>query len=868
MRTWSGWRDRRRQGRDQMARDVHDELTFHRDMQARDGAQRPSTAVEPQLVRLAERRDRSLGRWRLLREVGFDAADAARRLWRAPGFSLAAIGMLALGLGANTAVFGLANNIFFRPLPFADADRLVRIQEFNTAPDGTLRWYDASAPTLRAALDTGAFASGAALYPTSAGLVVEGSAALHIGVGAIAEGWSRTLGLRPAVGRLFSEEEERLGNGAGVAVISHHLWQTYFGGRGDIVGQTLKFDGGSRDVIGVLPEGFRFPYEIDAWWPRTLSLNERGFFHFARLAPGMTLDEANRRLGILGPSLQHDYPLLMRGLTPRARVMRDVIVQDGDRMVLLLSWAVAVLMLIAGSNVAMLLTTRIVRRQRELALRAALGCGWGRQVRHLMIETTLIFTAGAAGGLLLTWLSRVVLADALPRRMSTQLPMALIAIDWRVVLFTAALAIAAGAAFGLVASWRPARVAGTAAIGASSRSAGSVSWRRTSSVLILLELTMASALTGGAAVLHGALDHLERRDVGFETAHLLTVQFQLTEGRLATPEAHLQLVRELEARLHAAPSVMSIGSSTVNPLCCGDWSTRATPEGPFTRAEDAAVVNWSLVTPGFFETMGIALRRGRVFTDRDSAGMPPVVVVDERLAHRFWPGEDPVGKRVKRGGTDSPDPWMQVVGVVAPIENDANIAESWYVPYLQDPGGRSTDSLHVFARAANPSAAMPVLRTLVGQVDPGLAIINLRTMEEAKLQALDQQRTGASMAVIFALAGAFFSLSGVYSLVAFVVAGETKEMGIRIALGARPRQVMVHVVWRIGRLAIVGASLGAALITFAEPRLTFALGGAPSGFWRVAALLGLGLILAALGAAVLPARRVLRLDPRSALTAQ
>jgi predicted permease len=548
--------------------------------------------------------------------------------------------------------------------------------------------------------------------------------------------------------------------------------------------------------------------------------------------------------------------------------MRDVIVQDGDRVVLLLAWSVAVLLLIVGSNVAMLLTTRIVSRQRELALRAALGCGWGRQIRHLMLEAVLIFLAGAVGGLLLTVVSRPALASLLPRRMATQLPMAMIAIDWRVVVFTLTLAVVAGAIFGAVSAWRTARVGAAAALGASSRTAGSVSWRRTSAALIMLELTMASALLGGSAVLHGALVSLEHRDVGFETSHLVTVQFLLAEGRLSTPEVHLQLVEGLESRLKAAPTVESIGSSTVNPLCCGDWSARATPEGAVTRTEDAAVVNWNLVTPSFFQTMGMPIRRGRACSAQDSAGTPPVVIVDERLARRFWPGSDPIGKRVKRGGTDSPYPWMEVVGVVAPIDTDSDVQESWYLPYLQQPGGASTEALHVFARVTNPAAAMPVMRTMVGQVDPGLAIINLRTMDEVKLFALDQQRVGASVAMIFAVAGALLSLSGVYSLVAFVVAGETRDMGIRLALGATPGLVMRQVVMRVARLAGAGAVIGFAVACIAEPRLAAALGGASGTFWPVSGLLAVALIAAAAAAAAIPARRILRLDPRDALSVQ
>lgn len=856
-------RARRRRETEQ---DVRDELQLHRELRATDPTSPPasSTASEPELIRLARARDRRLTLSRFVDELRLDLVDSLRRLARAPGFTVATVGILAVGLGASATVFGLANMIYFRALPFPDADRVLRIQETNRPPTGGVQWIDASVPTLMEAKQNAALAGAAGLRSSSASLIVPGASARHISIGEIGEGWSDVTGIRPLMGRTFTLEEERLGAGAPVAVISYELWQTHFGGRADVLGQPLVFDAGSRTVVGVLPRGFRFPYLADAWWPQSFRPDARGLFIYARLKPGVTLADANERLAAAAPELNRAWPAVIRGMVPQARLIRSVIVSDDDRVVLLLGWAAAVLLLIVGSNVAMQLTTRIVSRQRELALRAALGCGWGRQLRHLTIEAMVVFLAGGVGGLGVAVVGRRLLDAALPETMATQLPMADIAIDGRVAIFTLALALVAGALFGAVSAWRTtAHTRSTAS--AQSRAIGSRSGRRTAGVLIALELTFAAALVSAAAMVGGALRQIENRDVGFPTAGLLSMQFELAGDRLNSAAGHLQTLTGLETRLRALPGVEAVGTTTVNPLCCGDWGSRATPEGQVVRLEDATTVNWRLVSPALFDAMGIRLLAGRAFDDRDRENGEPVVIVDSRMAARFWPGQNAVGKRVKRGGTDSPFPWMRVVGVVSAVEDAGDYTESWYLPYLQYPTAASTESLHVMIRVRDPGAMFAPVRRVVGEVDPGLAIIELRTMDDIKMRALNQQRLGTRVALVFAAIGGLLALAGVYGLVAFVVAGETREMGIRLALGASPGRVMRGVVGRVGRLALIGVVIGLAIAALAQSRVIGALGARPENFLPAAVAMTLALLAAAVFAAVLPARRVLTLDPRDAL---
>lgn len=851
---------------DDVARDVRDELAFHREMRDADPGSRArrGTADPASLTKLARSRDRRLAVAALAEEWRFDLVDVLRRLRRAPAFAVGTIAILGIGLGAAASVFGLANTMYFRALPFADAGSLTRVQETAPLPDGTTHWVDASTPTLTAVKASEAFVDAAGLSGGAASLLVTDGPARHIGVGRIGEGWSNVIGLRPLVGRLFTPEEERLGDAASVAVISEHLWRNYLDGRADIVGHTLAFDGGVREIVGVLPAGYRFPYDQDAWWPGTFAPNGRNLYIFGRLRPGVSVDAANSALRAAAPSINAAWPDVIRGMVPQARTIRDVLVRDEDRMVLLLGWAVAALLLIVGSNVAMMLTTRIVGREQELALRSALGCGWGRQLRHLTLEAVVLFVLGGAAGLGIAAIGRTWLAAALPARLTGQLPLADLPIDWRVATFTFVLAIVAGLAFGGMAAWRATRE-GRGVTSAASRAIGSRSARRTAGVLIGVELALASALVAGTVIVAGALRQVEGRDVGFSTANLLTLQLQLSGPRLGTPAGHAQTLMRLEERLQALPELEAVGTTTVNPLCCGDWGARATPEGMVVRLEDAPAVNWRLVSPSFFDAMGIRMLAGRAFDAHDTEMSEPVVIVDERMSRRFWPGQDAVGKRIKRGGTDSATPWMRVVGVASAVEDAGEYTETWYVPYLQQPGAGSTEELHVMMRARDEAAAMTAVRRAVGEVDPALAIVELRSMDAVKREGLQQQQLGVSGALVFALTGGVLALFGVYALVAFVVTGESRDMAIRLALGASGAGVVRQVVARIGRLAAIGAGVGLTMALVTERQLVAALGARPESFavWSVVA--AVVLVAAAAAAALVPARRVLRLDPKAVL---
>jgi len=847
--------------------EVREELAFNAEMRARAGRHGTSPpSLEDELVHLAEARDRGR-RWRRLAgELGFDLRDAVRRLRRAPTFSIGVVGIIAIGLGANSAVGRVASDAFLRPLPFADADRLVRVQEYSRASDGAIRWIDASSASLEAMQASGAFSASAALNPFVTTLVGAGEPQ-PLSVGAVTAGWWAALGVRPVAGRLFTPAEEAAGDGAGVVLISDQLWHTRFGGRADVLGTTLTVDGGVRTIIGVMPPGYRFPYDEDAWWPMRITTPERGFFLAGRLANSVTLDLANRALDAAGPSLVRANPI-MRGLLPHARPFRDVLVGDDGRIVLVLAWAVALLLLIVATNVTMLFLTRLVSRERELAVRAALGCGRARQIRLLVIEAWVLFAAGGAIGLGLSALAERALVVLVPHVLVEEVAMASLPADIRVLGLTVALVVVCGALVGLGAAWRAPRVDLTEALRATARAGASASGRRVLGGLVVVELALAAVLLSTAVTVASGLRQLETRDVGFRTDNLLTWNLELGAPRLQSAAAHLTLVHQIESRIGPLGGPTGVGMSTVNPLCCGDWGSRVAVEGQPVTLLTANTVNWRLVTPSFFRALGVPVLAGRPFDEHDTVSSEPVAIVDQRFARRYWPGAsaNAIGRRIKRGSTDSAFPWLRVVGVVAAIEDAGDYTETWYVPYLQDPTGASTEDLHVWLRTADVTATSAAVRTAMRGIDPTLPVNDLRLMEEVKQTALTQRRHATVVAASFGGAGVVLALSGVYALVAFVVARERRDIGVRLALGATGGGVLRLVVFRLVRLGSAGVLIGCAVARWVEPLVVRALGARPLGFWLPAASVATLLLVASILAAWLPARRVLALDPVRALT--
>jgi putative ABC transport system permease protein len=509
----------------------------------------------------------------------------------------------------------------------------------------------------------------------------------------------------------------------------------------------------------------------------------------------------------------------------------------------------------------MLFITRIVSRERELAVRSALGCGRGRQVRHLIGEALIVFGAGGALGLVIASLLKRALIVLTPHVLVEQATMSSLELDWRVVGMTAALAIVCGVLVGALSAWRAPGTDLTEALRATARAGSSVSGRRALGSLVVAELALAALLISTAVTVGAGLRQLENRDVGFETDDLLTWHVELGTPSRRTAAAHLSIVDRIIDRLAPIAGPGGVGMSTVNPLCCGDWGSQMSVEGQPTTTQTASVVNWRLVTPMYFSALALRTLAGRVFDGHDVAGSEPVVVIDERFARRYFHGGDAVGTRVKRGATDSPFSWMRVVGVVPAVEDSGDYTETWYLPYRQYPDAASTEDLYMWIRTPHIETTAGAVRAGMHDVDATLPVLELRTMEDLKQTSLSQRRHAAVVTAAFGAAGGALALCGVYALVAFVVARERRDMGVRLALGATAGGMLRQTVGRLLRLGAMGIVIGVGIARLVEPHVVSALAARPIAFWPAAWMLAGALIVVSAAAAWVPARRILTLDP-------
>jgi predicted permease len=825
--------------------------------------------VEPIVASLAARTDRASSWRQRLDELRQDVRYALRSFRRTPGFTALALLTIALGLGANVAIFGVVNVAFFTPLPFDPDNTLVRVREYRVGADGRRQNVDASRRTADAVAERpDLFRASVALAGAGRVLTRDGGAMRLAGM-RVGPGFTSVVGITPARGRSFTPDEENAGDAAGVALISHRLWQNVFGGESSIVGQTLYLEGRAYAVVGVLPPGFHVPYGTDIWFPSRFGENERSIFILARLARGVTIDQARAGLEPIGQSLSAQYPDLMRGLGVTAVQAREYFVADGDRMALALMCSVAFLLLIACSNVALLLTTKFASRRKEVAVRAALGCGRGRQIRQFVTEGVVLFLAGGAIGMLVALWLRDSLVVFLPEAIATEVGINGIPVDTRLLAFSFALSMLAGVGFGLVAALRAGRADLNSVIKGGGRSVAGAASRGTLGTLVIVEVALALILLTAAGMMVDTFSRLQHRDLGFRPSGVLTMQVDLESERYASADARRSFLARALERVRGLPRVEAAGATTINPLCCGTWGMRVTPEGypPVSDAE-TPIVQHFIVTPGYFEAIGQQVSQGRAFTSADTEGAEMTVIVDQGFADRFWPGQSPLGKRVKRGPLASPYPWLTVVGVVTAIDAEGDYTEAWYLPHAQHAAGPSATGAHLMIRAAgDTSSLVPLVRAAAAELAPDLALYEVTTMDALQADNLEQNRLGAMVTAMFAIAGLLLAALGLYGVLSFVVNEDMREIALRMALGASRGSVLGLVVGRAVRMTAVGLVIGLASALIASRVFAELLEGARLD-WRIIAIAAIVLLTAALAASVLPARRALRLDPLQTLRSE
>ena len=796
---------------------------------------------------------------------------AWRALRRRPLLFAVAAGALALGIGASTAVFTIVDAVLLRPLPFAEPARLVLL--WQSIPERNAPFVEVSYPYFREIRSRSRTLAGLAAMPSvNSGFTLGGRELVRVDGRIVTGNFFDVLGAHAALGRTFVEAEDR-GGVPRVVVVSHGLWQRQFGGDPRLVGRTLELDGTPMTVIGVMPREFRYPAGVDLWTPLVPVIPEivdKANVGWAtligRVAPGATLDAARAEIdGLTADGLRREAPnapAVKTVLTPLAHEWFG----PARLALLVLLGAVLLVLLLACANVSALLLARAATRQREIAVRLALGASRARLVRQLLAEAVLIAVAGGlAGTLMAVWglhgLLSLVPAE-IPRLEDA-------AIDPRVLTFALVLTAVSALASGLVPALLASRSTLTDVLAEGSRTAGPGAQQvRARAVLVATETAAALVLLAGAGLLTRTFENLRRVELGFDPRNVLTFAVAGPHGKYEQPERRRQLYRAMIEKINAVPGVERSAAVFIRPLWgkAGlDWPIMVEGQSE-AEAERNPALNLQIVTHEFFRTMRMPVRQGRTFDDRDTAGVTPVVVVSEALARRYWPGQDAVGKRIR---TPMPSPpyaqtWMTVVGVTAPARYRELQASRYdvYMSYLQSDEGLG----HFVVRTTgDPVASTPAVRAAVRSVDAELILTDVTSMTALVDVALGGARFGMQILSGFALVALLMAALGIYGVVAFVVSRRTREVGIRMALGARAADVL-GLVLRQGMAPVVaGLAAGLVLALYLGRLGSSLLFEVPPHDVGTLAAAAAVLTAAALLACALPAWRAARIDPAQAL---
>jgi predicted permease len=803
-----------------------------------------------------------------------DIVYALRGFLRQPGFAAAAALTIALGIGANTAVFSLVRTVLLRPLPFADPDRLVTLHSIGP---GRVRQPFSVPDFLDLRDQNGTLQALAAYGAWGANLTGVAEAERLQGMWASA-GLFPLLGARPALGRGPLPEEERPG-GARVVVLTHGLWQRRFGADPAVVGTSVSLNGEAYAIVGVLPAGFVLPgREIELVVPLALEADPRrdlrlpGFLRVAaRLKPGVTREQAQADLGAIARRLQAQYPdtnATRTGVSVSA--LHEEVVGNVRLMLLVVQGAVGLVLLVACANLASLLLARAAGRQREMAVRLALGCGRSRLVRQLLTESLVLAAAGGTLGILFAHAALGAFLALGP----TDLPRAKnVGLDAGVLAFTAGLTLLAGVGFGLLPALQASRAELHGTLAGSGRgSAGSRPRSRARRALVVSEVALSLVLLAGAGLLVRSFLRLQSVDPGYRTHQLLTLRLSLPKSRYAQRAALATFHHRLAPRLQALPGVREVGVASVSPLTPWRATINFTVEGQTPpRPEDVPLANYRAVDERYFAAMEIPVLRGRAFAPSDTPAAAPIVLVNRTLAERYWPGGDPVGARL-RIDDDPLKRVVEVVGVVGDVKHyglDDAPSLDVYVPFLQAPQSVAVwlaNSTSWVLRASLESGALAAaVRREVQAVDPDVAATALQSMDDAIAGTVAPRRFNVLLLEAFALAALLLAASGIYAVTAHLAMQRTRELGIRLALGARRPQILSLVLSQGMAPVMAGLALGLAGALALARLLEGLLFGISARDPATFALAPLLLALAAAAASYVPARRATRIDPVQAL---
>ena len=792
-----------------------------------------------------------------------------RALLRNPGFSAVAILALALGIGPNSAIFTMVDAVLLKPLPIPEPNRVVMIWQtllksgFDQMPVSAADYLDWKRQAASFENMSAAFAI------PEYGLNISGAGEPErVSAARASREFLPALGIKPIVGRNFLPAED-LPGGPPALLISHALWQRKFRSDPAIVGSTLTVDGVPRTIIGVVPHELGELVAADLWLPTSVNPNqpERRDHQYgivARLKPGVTVQQARAEMQVIARRLEAEYPATNTGWGVTLFPMAEMFTGRVRPVLLILLGAVGLLLLIACANLANLLLARAASREKEIAIRGALGAGRFRIVRQLLTESLVLAVAGGALGLALAAWSVRLLRGVVPEMFPLLRHMT---VDARVLAFTLCLSVLTGLLFGLVPAWKTARTDLNTTLketaGRSETSGGSF---RIRGVLLASEVALAVLLSVSAGLLLRSFIRVATVDPGVRTANVLTMNVTLTDAKYDTPLKRATFFKDVVERLDALPGVRSAGVVMFLPLRVSILSfrigvTRFTIQGrPPVPEDQQPLADYRPATPGYFKTIGIALRQGRLFDQHDDAAAKPVVLVNEALVRKYFANENPLGHQILQFGRK-----REIVGVVADAKLyglDAPVEPAIYVPQAQEPSEFMALVVHT---EGDPAAMAGAVRREILKLDPEQPISNVRTMETVLSDSLTLRRVAMLMLTVFAVLALTLATVGIYGLTAYAVSRRTHEIGLRVALGASQMQVLRLVVGQELTISVIGAAIGLAVaFQLKRPLSGMLYGVAPTD---PLVFVGVPLLLVAVSvlASYVPARKATRIDPLVAL---
>ena len=871
---------------------LEEEINEHLDLLIEENIRR---GMSPQKAHLAARQDfgaveqvketyRERRGLPMLESFLQDLRYGARTLRKNPGFTVVAILTLALGIGSSTAIFSVVNTLLLRPLPFADSSRLVILQE--AVPKIVPGKFPVSAPDVadfrrinHVFEDLGAFSS------LTMDLSGSGSP-VRVHAARTSAAVFRLLGTAPAIGRTFTEDEDQSGHN--IVILAYAIWQTQYGGDAGIIGRKVLLNRQPYSVIGVMPRNFEFPSQglsfftpAQVYVPIALNpfeLSNRGdnfdFGVLAKLRRGVSLSAANADMMIAASQVQQLYPPEARGniiLEASVTPLNDLIVGPTKTLLLLLLGAVGLLLLIACANVANLLLARGAERQKEIAVRVALGAGRFRLIRQLLVESSLLGILGGAVGLFLAYAGLkglVILAEQiLPRAQE-------ISLDPYVLLFALGISILSGLLFGTIPAFATTRTDLSETLKEGGRSASATrSQHRIRDAFVIAQIALAMLLVVGSGLLIRSFVRARETNPGFRSENLISLSIALPTSEYKQQSQAQTFYDRLITQTHSLPGVVSVGISSDLPLN-STWTHLFTPEGHESEQKTGVPANsHTLVDADYFQTLGIPLIRGRFFNEAEMRGRDSAVIISEGMAKRYWPGEDPVGRRLKWGNAVAQNPWITIVGVVGDMKQgplDAETRPHTYEPFMHIctgpfAFGLCTDRNILVRTQASPDSIVPAIRNIVRQLDSEQPIGKVIAIDALLAASLAPRRFNTFLLAVFATGALALAAIGVYGLLAYNISQQTRELGLRLALGAQPSDILRMVLGKGLRLAAIGLAIGIAaalgLTRLMDTLLYNVTATDPVTFAGVAALL----ILVALAACWIPARRAMRIDPADAL---